>query len=153
LYSGCPRHGLFSFHWTTEALKYEVPCPRPANRSFADPSSDMRKKGFIFMLAKHIKAILRGFSRGPSLFFTHLGSKLCILGATIRPKFASFILFIVLSFLLVIVFLFFSSFIFLLIHLSYSSLLISSYSSRTILPLLILLFLYLNCLLYCRHAY
>ncbi len=52
-YSGRPRHGLFSFHRTTEA-KYEVPCPRTANRSFADPSGDRRKKGFIFMLAKHI---------------------------------------------------------------------------------------------------
>ncbi len=75
--------------------------------------------------------------------FVAVPSKLCISGATIRPKFASFILFIVLYFLLVIVFLFVSSFIFLLIHLSYSSLLIYSYSSRTILPLLILLFLYL----------
>ncbi len=26
---GLPRQGLFSFHWTTEALKYEVPCPPP----------------------------------------------------------------------------------------------------------------------------
>ncbi len=53
LYSGRPCPGLFSFHWATE-VKYEVPCPRPANWSFADPSGDMRKKGFIFMLAKHI---------------------------------------------------------------------------------------------------
>ena len=73
-------------------------------------------------------------------FFTHLGSKLCI-GATIRPKFASFILFVVLSFPIVILFFY----IFILIHLSYSSFLISSYFSRTILPLLIFLFLYLNC--------
>jgi hypothetical protein len=24
---GRPRQGLFSFHWTTEAVKYEAPCP------------------------------------------------------------------------------------------------------------------------------
>ena len=80
------------------------------------------------------------FQGGQAFFFTHLGSKLCI-GATIRPKFASFILFVVLS--VPIVILFFR--IFILINFSYSSLLISSYSSRTILPLLIFIFLYLNC--------
>jgi len=26
---GSPRQGLFSFHWTTEVVKYEVPCPPP----------------------------------------------------------------------------------------------------------------------------
>ena len=39
--SGRPRQGLFSFHWTTEAMKYEIPCPRPAHRSFADPSDNI----------------------------------------------------------------------------------------------------------------
>ncbi len=38
---GRPRQGLFSFHWTTEAMEYEVPCPRPAHRSFADPSGNI----------------------------------------------------------------------------------------------------------------
>ncbi len=66
-----------------------------------------------------------------------MGSKLCI-GATIRPKLASFILFVVLSFPIVILF-------FYIFILNYSSLLISSYFSRTILPLLIFLFLNLNC--------
>jgi hypothetical protein len=53
--SGRPRDRLFSIQWTTEAMKYEVLCPRPAHRSFVDPSGNMRKKGFIFMLAKHIQ--------------------------------------------------------------------------------------------------
>jgi hypothetical protein len=35
---GRPRHGLF-FHWTTEDMKYDV--PRPAKRSFADPSGNI----------------------------------------------------------------------------------------------------------------
>jgi hypothetical protein len=26
---------------TAEAVKYEVPCPRPAHRSFADPSGNI----------------------------------------------------------------------------------------------------------------
>jgi hypothetical protein len=34
---GRPHTGLFSFHGTTEAMKYEVPCPCPTHRSFADP--------------------------------------------------------------------------------------------------------------------
>jgi hypothetical protein len=34
---GRPHPGLFSFHGTTEAMKYEVPCPCPNHRSFADP--------------------------------------------------------------------------------------------------------------------
>jgi hypothetical protein len=36
---------------------------------FVDPSGNMRKKGFIFMLAKHIEAILRGFFEGTKPFF------------------------------------------------------------------------------------
>jgi hypothetical protein len=32
-----PHPGLFSFHGTTEAMKYEVSCPCPTHRSFADP--------------------------------------------------------------------------------------------------------------------
>ncbi len=38
---GRPCQGLFSFHWTTEAMKYEVPCPRPTHHSFADPSGNI----------------------------------------------------------------------------------------------------------------
>ncbi len=34
---GRPNSGLFSFHGTTEAMKYEVPCPCRTHRSFADP--------------------------------------------------------------------------------------------------------------------
>ncbi len=44
----------FFYLWNTEAMKYEVLCPRPSHHSFVDPSGNMRKKGFIFMLAKHI---------------------------------------------------------------------------------------------------
>jgi hypothetical protein len=33
---GRPRQWFFSFHWTTEVVKYEVPCPPPPHRSFAD---------------------------------------------------------------------------------------------------------------------
>ncbi len=33
-----------SFHWTTEAMKYEVPCPRPVHRSFSDPSGNIEVK-------------------------------------------------------------------------------------------------------------
>ncbi len=32
-----PHPGFFSFHGTTEAMKYEVPFPCPTHRSFADP--------------------------------------------------------------------------------------------------------------------
>ena len=74
---------------TAEAIKYEVPCPSPAHRSFADASGNI------------------------------LRSKLCA-GATTRPYFFSYL------------FLFFSFY---------------------ILPLLILIFFYLNCLLYYRHAF
>ncbi len=38
---GLPRQGFFSFHWTTEAIKYEGPCPRPAHRRFPDPSGNI----------------------------------------------------------------------------------------------------------------
>jgi hypothetical protein len=38
---GRPRQGLFSFHWTPEAMKYDVLCPLPAHRSFADPSGNI----------------------------------------------------------------------------------------------------------------
>ncbi len=81
----------------------------------------VRKIIFIFMLAKHILAILSGFSRGPNLFGPIWGQNLCT-GATIGPNF------LVLSILL-----FFDLFF----------LLFSSYSYRTILPLLFLLSLYL----------
>ena len=38
---GSPSQGLFSFHWTTEVVKYEVPCPPPPHRSFADTSGNI----------------------------------------------------------------------------------------------------------------
>ncbi len=60
---GRPRQGLFSFHRTTEAMKYEVPCPSP------------RPSQLRWSFSGNI-----------------LGSKLCI-GATIRPKFFRFSLF------------------------------------------------------------
>ncbi len=80
----------------------------------------------------HISVILRGFQRGPSLFFIHLGSKL--MHIPVRPYVVTFF---------VLFFLFFSSYT------------VSSYSSLLYynLRLLILLFLYLNCFLYYRHAY
>ncbi len=34
---GRPNLGLFSFHGTTEAMKYEVSCPCRTHRSYADP--------------------------------------------------------------------------------------------------------------------
>ncbi len=46
-----PRQGFFSFHWTIEAMKYEVPCPRPAHRSFADPSGTNFFRFFLFYIA------------------------------------------------------------------------------------------------------
>jgi hypothetical protein len=79
---GRPRQGLFSFHWTTEAMKYYMrsPAPRPAHRSFADPFGNI------------------------------LGSKCTV--ATIRPNFFRFFLFCIAfgSFLFVILFFFFSHF-------------------------------------------
>ncbi len=36
-----PRQWLFSFHWTTEVVKYEVPCPPPPHRSFAHTSGNI----------------------------------------------------------------------------------------------------------------
>ncbi len=36
---GLHRQGLFSFHWTTQTMKYEAPCP--AHRSFAEPSGNV----------------------------------------------------------------------------------------------------------------
>jgi hypothetical protein len=77
----------------------------------------MLEEKVFFMLAKHISAIRKGFSRGVKPFLTHLGSKLCT-DVTISPTFlvSSFFIFFG-SFLLVILFSFFSSF------------LISTYSS------------------------
>ena len=80
----------------------------------------MRKKIFIFKLAKHIFVMLRGILKGAKPFLIHLGSK-CIYRCD-----RLILLFIS---LLILLFLFFSS-----------------YSSRTIffLFLHILIFLYLN---------
>ncbi len=83
------------------------------------------KKIFIFKLAKHISVILR-FFWGDHAYFDLFGVKVYT-GATI---------------------LFFSSYLFLFFS-SYLSLFFSYY----ILLLLILIFLYLNCLLYYRHAF
>jgi cellulose synthase/poly-beta-1,6-N-acetylglucosamine synthase-like glycosyltransferase len=98
-----PPARVFSFHWTTEAMKYEGPCP----------------------------------------------SKLCT-DATIRPNFFGLFFFYSFGpFLFVILFFFFSPFKFLLILLFLSLLILLV---GAILRLLMLLFLYFNCLLYYRHA-
>jgi hypothetical protein len=99
------------------------PVPRPAHRSFADPS------GNIF------------------------GVKLCT-DVTIRPNFSSFFYFsiVFVSFRFVILFFFFSPSFYpslLLLILLFLSLLILLVGA--ILRLLILLFLYFDCLFY-RHA-
>jgi hypothetical protein len=103
---GHPRQGLFSFHWTTEAMKYEVPCPRPAHRSFADPSDNIfgvnlcadatiRPNSFVFFfflwfldlffllfsfssLPLHYRHIRHseGFFEGAKPILIHLGSQL-----------------------------------------------------------------------------
>jgi hypothetical protein len=91
-----------------------------------------------------------GFFEGAKPFLTPLGKFI----AAIRLIFLDFILFLLFFDLFFLLFSSYSAiFLFLLIHLSHSSLLISSYSSRTFLPLPILVFLYLNYLLYFRHAY
>jgi len=73
------------FFLSTEAMKYEVPCPRPAHHSFADPSSIFLGSNYVFYILTvccitdmhindiHISIILRGFSRGPSLFWSIWG--------------------------------------------------------------------------------
>jgi hypothetical protein len=100
---------------TEEDMNCEVPCPRPAHRSFADPSSNI------------------------------LGSKKLCTGATICPNFFGFSFFLYFwifsfcySLLFLISFLFYSySSLIILIFLSLLTLLVG-----TILLLLILLFLY-----------
>ena len=104
------------------------PLPSPRQSQLRWSFWRYEEKGFYFYACRTHIGHSEGFFEGASLFFTHLGSKLCI-GATIRPKFASFILFVVLSFPIVILFFY----IFILIHFSYSSLLI----------LLVLFFLFL----------
>jgi hypothetical protein len=38
------------FFLSTKAMKYEVPCPRPAHRSFADPSGNIFAANLCFFL-------------------------------------------------------------------------------------------------------
>ncbi len=100
---GRPRQGIFSFHWTTEAMKYEVPCPRPTHRSFA-PSCN------IFGVKLCTDATIRPYFCGFFFFSLVFGSFLFVV---------LFFFFSPFQFLLIFFFLFFSS---------YPSLLISSYS-------------------------
>ena len=69
------------------------PLPSPRQSQLRWSFWRYEEKGFYFYACKTHIGHSEGFFEGASLFFTHLGSKLCILGATILPKFASFILF------------------------------------------------------------
>jgi hypothetical protein len=77
------------FFLSTEAMKYEVPCPSapPIAASLILPAIFLGSNYVFYILTVccitdmhindiHISVILRGFSRGPSLFWS-LGSKLC----------------------------------------------------------------------------
>ncbi len=88
-------------------------------------------KRVLFLCWQNTYRPFWGVFRGGQAFFTHLESKLCI-GATIRPKFASFILFVVYLFLLL-----FSSFIYLYLFIFLILLFLS------LLILLVLFFLFL----------
>ncbi len=106
----------------------------PSQTGAAPPPPNMRKKGFIFMLAKHIQAILRGFSRGPSLFLPIWGQNY----VQVRPYALNLR---VLSFLLFYLFLLlFSSFICLYFFIS----LILLFLSLHILLVLFFLFLFFS---------
>jgi hypothetical protein len=77
-----------SFFLSTGAMKYRVPCPRPANRSFADPSGHILGSNYGFHILTvccitdmhindlHISVIYEGFFEGAKPFLIHLGSKL-----------------------------------------------------------------------------
>ncbi len=112
---GLPHQGLCSFHWTTQAMKQQAPCP--AHRSFADPSGNVLGSKLCTgaTIRPNFYRFFPFFIQFFDLFFLFFSSY---------------------SSLLFNFFLFISS---------YPSLLISSYSShssRTILCLL--LFLYFN---------
>jgi len=100
---GRPRQGIFSFHWTTEAMKYEVPCPRPTHRSFADPSCN------IFGVKLCTDATIRPYFLRFFLFFFSfwIFSFCCSLLFLLSFSISSY------SFLLILLFLSFSSYIFL----------------------------------------
>jgi hypothetical protein len=89
---GRPRQGFFSFHWTTEAMKYEVPCPLPPVKLCINATVSPHIFGFF-------------------LFSIDFGS---FLFAILFFFFSPF------QFLLILLFLSFSSYLFLLIS-SYSS--------------------------------
>jgi hypothetical protein len=71
--------GLFSFHGTTEAMKYKVPFPCPTHRSFADPfgnilgskctGATIRPNYFRFFLFFLLDLFFLLFSSFSSLFF------------------------------------------------------------------------------------
>ncbi len=68
---GRQRQGFFSFHWTTEAMKYATIRPNSFVFSFFYSFPDLFFLLFSFsslLYITDISAILRDFSRGPSLF-------------------------------------------------------------------------------------
>ncbi len=99
---GPPTSKLFSFHWTTEAKKYEFPCPPPRSQL---------RWSFWQLFWGQIYLQVRPYA---PIFF---------------PDFSFFLLFLDLSFWLFSSF-HFLLFNFFLFFSSYPSLLISSYSSR-----------------------
>ncbi len=114
---GRPRDRLFSIQWTTETMKYEVLCPRPAHRSFVYPSGN-RGKRVLFLCWQNTYRPFWGVFRGGQAFFYPFGVKImyrCDHAYALNLRVLSFFLF-------PIVILFF--YIFILINFSYSSLLI-----------------------------
>ncbi len=74
---GRPRQGLFSFHWTTEAVKYEVPCPprpsqHPSDNNFEVnlcTDATIRPNSFGFFL---FSIVFGSFLFVIVFFFSHL---------------------------------------------------------------------------------
>ncbi len=112
---GRPNSALFSFHGTTEAMNYEVPCPCRTHRSFADPFGNIW--GQTVLVLPYALTFF-DFS-----FFVQLLDLFFLLFSSFSSLLFNFFFFIS----------------------SYPSLLTSAYSSHrypTMLRLLILLFLY-----------
>jgi hypothetical protein len=184
---------------TEEAMKCEVTCPRPAHRSFADPSSNILGSklctgatirpiffGFSFFVFWSFLFVILCFSYLLFILFLFISSYSSLLSSSYSScryySSSSFLLFLYFKLLLYYrhdtsvilmsfsrwpslfdpfwvkvnvsvrpyVLTFFALSFFLFFDLFF--LLLSSYSSLHF-SLIILLFLYLNCLLYCRHAY
>ncbi len=115
-------------------MRYSAPAP-PIAASFILLA--IWGKRVLFLCWQNTYRPFWGVFRGGQAFFLPIWGQNYV---QVRPYALNLRVFVVLS--LPIVILFFC--IFILIHFSYSSLLISSYFSRTILPLLIFLFLNLN---------